>query len=270
MDLSELLDKLLKTGEEKAKANHAQVLHRPESSKRNDRMLVYHPAGDTFTFHDVPPAARAYTAESLVGLVELVTDLHERKVVDEANPIRVFVGQHDVHAVLGEATRREHVLLGLSFTAGWNALRANELASLSQLEMVERLRLDFRNEVAPATFVPSIRKLKFNSSGESHGNVSVGNGSMGRSVMMQAMADGAAIAEEVDLTVRIYDNVDPGIAPAARVRCGVRVQLEQTKLGLRPLAGELDGAIGTAQAQICAWLRGQLPQDVKVFNGLVP
>lgn len=270
IDLVKLFSLVQDEAAAKAKAEQSRVDHLLKDRLPGDAMLVFHPdqpAEKRFEFIDLPVAPRDYAAVTLVGLVEAVNDLHERKVSGD-DPIRVMVSPAAVVAVIGEGKRREQIRLELQTTTAWDLLEDDGLRGKSQAEMVDTLRLEFANRIAPASFVPAIRKLKFNSNSQGHSDIAVGRESMGRAIMTEALADGQAIDESVTVTVRVWNNVSTEIVGTKAIACGTQVNLTQNTLSLRPVAGETETAMDNALSALAEYLRGKLPNDVVVFNGI--
>lgn len=238
----------------------------------DDEMLVEHPNAGTiaerFEVRRLEPAPRSYEAQTLGGLCEAVHRLHTLFSKDE-NPVLVFVSDGCVEAVLGERTRRERVRMELKKSDGYTTLESKKIRSLSHQDFIDTLRLEYRNEVTPPEFVPAVKKLKFNRSDSGYSELAVGRESMGKAVLNEAMADGQAIAEEVVLAVQVFENVNEDVSRPQGVRCGVRVDLREGKLGLTPLAGELHSLMHKTLDDIAEFLRQGLPEDVEVVNGVV-
>lgn len=272
MDLSKTLTDLIENNSRTAEVRRSKIVGDPPELAA-DEFLVHHPdavgLADRFRIERRGALPRSYAAESLRGLCELVHELQDSgEFSEEKDPIVVMVSASSVKAVLGERTRRGVVGLELEKTEGYEALANKGVRAMEHQAFVDCLRLCFRNEVAPGDFVPAVKKLKFNRAQSGYSEVAVGRESMGNSVNAEALADGQAIPEEVTLTVQVFENIDESVSMPGTVRCGVLMNLRESKLGLQPMAGELHGLMGKTLDDVATWLRANLPAGMTVINGV--
>ena len=220
------------------------------------------------------PEARAallYNATTPSGLADMAGDR-----VPAAAQGRAFVGPDRVDVVLDEAGEAVDLLrLGLTRTRGFRVLAADALDSMDQAELLWELRSLFPDAVAPADFLPALRKLRFNT--HNSGGVDVSQGREPRDLSVERTVrggeDAAEFAETVTLSTPVFEQLAAEKdKPMFEITCAVRVNLEERTFTLRPLDGELLRATTEALDHIAGVLE-QAPfavekqADWRVFRG---
>lgn len=213
---------------------------------------------------EVEPAPRNYQSESLEGLCGVVVDL-ANKFVDRGG-VRVFAGRARVLAILGEDVRRDSVTMMLSISEPFQTLidASEDLDGIAQADLLWTLKSQFRNNVAPASFLPNLKQMRFKRDTAGTSDMSPGRESLGRQVMAEIVGATGDFPETVTLTCPMYSNLPT--APMATVECALRVNLEQQTFTLKPIDGELDRVRGEFDAWLAKELEGRLNGAAVVYQ----
>jgi len=241
----------------------ADAARKPHWLKRpgEDVYDLIAPDGSRDLYH-LPP--RMTLATGITGFIAQLCDYSQG--FDAESETRVFVGDTSIEAVFDDRGGRRDVLrMPLSKTASIAWLEeAADGYSMGQRDLEWLLRSDFAERVAPATLLPTVRKLRFkrNESGES--DISHGRESMGRAIEMEvAGVESGDLPEEIVLQTSVYEAIasseEPPVFP---VRCAFRVNVDDGTFTIRPLEGEVVRAVSSANR----YLAESIASKVEVFD----
>lgn len=238
-------------------------------------------AGGAVTWAEkhTPPPPRAYTAQTLQGLVDLVMD-HAPEPADDkgsvhapCNKTAVMVSIKAVDVLLDEADRRERFAFPLVLSQAMTRIKDldgeedpdgegeedDSAYAFTQRGFIDLLRRQIDGEVRPDNLLEQVRAIKFKSSSEGETTIKTGRESMGRTVNSEVLGvDLASFPDEVGLTVPVFDNARDSDGHPFRhtVVCTLDVDVVRQRFLLRPKAGQ----IAWAEQEALDWLVNELEE----------
>ena len=215
--------------------------------------------------HVAEAKPRQYQATSLTGLCKQINHFNTPGTADFLKPT-VFVGRGRVTVLLNEEDRRHSITLALAESQGFAFLREAQAAAkaLDQKMLVWELRTRFRGDVSPASFLPDIKQLRFQSSSDGEAVVQTGRESLRRHVQAGVvMGDAKELAEVIVIGCPVYECI-PEIALDNNFEVAVDVNLAEQKLVFRTMPGECEKAMREAHEAIVEHLQEVCP-GVTVF-----
>jgi len=243
-------------------ANRLQVVDLP---REPEHVYGISDAGEKFRAVEARPPVRAYQAFTIVGLAQQINALKDVLNVDiAANLPGVFVGTESVIFVFNEIDDRRHTsTLKLNKTSPFQALIDMEKDGLyGQSDLVMALRTTFARSVSPESFLPAIRKLKMALSAEGDSQITHGRESMGNKITAEVSGIDGALAEEIKITVPVYDEVEFKVT----IECAVHVNVTNATFVVKPLAGEIARSLREVNAHIEKELRELLDEGCEVYG----
>ena len=215
---------------------------------------------------------RKYWADSPVGIASLVSDLADKSVTGDQSGGEVRVGVHDggVHVLIDERTNRlDRVKMDMPYTDGFLSLTTSKLGKINQPDLVWLLRSEFPNAVAPDSFMPAIKSLKSNRTGNTQSVAGHDRESISVDEIAEIQGEGTTIPEEITLSTPVYECL-AGLAspPSFTVKCSVRVNPQTMMFTIKPNAGEIARATVSAVEFVADWIKREIqgdPENVKVM-----
>jgi hypothetical protein len=123
-------------------------------------------------------------------------------------------------------------------------IQARSGLSFSQKELNRWLRKHFHDSHMNTECMPTMRELKFKHNAESVHSTQHATDEMSNSAKRQAMgANGSALPEFGTLSVQVWSEA-PDIT--AEIQCAIDIDMDEQKIEICPLAGEIDKAIQEA------------------------
>lgn len=209
---------------------------------------------------------RAYRATSIDGLIAMANYLSTTPEGSrEGNKAVISVASGSAMMVLEEQTARTHrVELQLPSTKSIGILDAGGFSGVTQDELDWELRSNFPNRVAPASFLPQVRKLKFKAS--SSGGREIGHGRETVDLSVEAELSGSVdpFPEEIILKTPVFEEL-ASMEMFFEVRCAVRVNTAERTFTIKPLEGEVFRARLSARQYIATLIRRQVPESIVVL-----
>lgn len=241
-------------------------------------METISPNGERHVIRHVgEPKPRAYTAQTLTGLVEQIKYLYtalakgtELEVTD--GEFAVFVHGGVVTLVADESARRHKVRLSLPFTEAYQALKRMVGAGFAcdQRALLWAFRTVFAGEVGPAGTIADFKQIRFKSRDDGSSDLKVGKESLGRDVEMEITAGGKELPETIQINATVYEGV-PELAgvPGWKTRFDVAVDINMAdkEFVLKVMPGVLELAMIKADQMIADEIQRLVPDGVHVLVG---
>lgn len=211
-------------------------------------------------------AAPPPRGHEIVTCEEVCEFVDKHKTADTA----VWFGRDAVIVLLDDKTRRDMAQLTLTLTPQMQLLYALEkTVRLQEPKAFRRmLKVDLADCRLDDTLMNWVSQFKATSGAAS--SVTLGKSSkesMGREVQEAALNDNGECPDEIQLSVRVFD--DPGLTTRRPVRCAVDVLIQngEAQFRLSPFPLEIHKAIEDEVLNIGDLLRKTLGKDVKIFRG---
>ncbi len=278
MDLEKAIGKIAELAQVAGRALPTEI---KLSGLGPDEYAIAFPGEKDVDIRYKPTPPRRHLAFDLDAFERIVNDL-----TSEDKPGRVYIGRGEIVCVLDHGDHRLHritmkmpmhesfvVLANASNAHGKDWLgeaieerddSAEVLAGMTQKQMDWLLRTQF-TDVTPASFAPLVRKVRAVRGANIASETQHGRASVDRDIQAEVRgADGQEIPSEVTIEVPVLmEHLFPeAMIPRARVRCAVRLNLDDVTFTLRPQPGLCEIAIGEAVDAIEQRLKQQLPHCV--------
>lgn len=247
------------------KARGAKSIHLPKNGVRDHqriRMLDAQcvPTGDVM----IPP--RSIQCTSIAGLSGVVSDyINDPDMQDKQ--VRVYVGDRRVMAILDErGDRADEAYLNIEYDVPYKRLLDGHLESIDQEDLIWELRKNYADRV-DATFLPSIRALRFTTNQTSGVIVNHGKETKDQSIERELAGAGGsdvgAVAETVTFDVPVYEILN-GLFHSP-ITCAVRIDLQRQAFTISPLPGEIVKAESSAREYIAARLNTEIEYSERLL-----
>lgn len=216
---------------------------------------------------ELPAERRCYNASSFAGLVEMIAYLH--KEADENESTCVFLGEMVTVCLDERGRRRDLGTMTLEMSEQmYSIMHMQDEQPMSQRDAIWLLTSRFRHNILTADFLPIIRNLKFRTSTEGTARIQHGAESLGSSIDEEALTGnvGGELPDMVEFEVPVFEFLDIDFAPAARIRCAVKFNIQEKSIVIRPEPGQVALARARALTEISDVLRKKVPPGVSVLT----
>jgi len=223
--------------------------------------------GGTLEKITLDPKPISYRASNVQGFIEAVKRAYTANEPENFN-MAVYVNKGRVVCWLDEATRRDLILLNLTYSDAFKGITNGMLTNIEQKPLVRVLRTLFSTGVTPDTFLSAVRNLKFTSNAEGQSEVQHGKESLGRNVLKK-VSGATDIAEEITLSGQVFEEVD-FTGGLFHIKMVVDIDVEEGRFSLIPIAGQVYNALADADQAVAREIRyglGELSNKVTVICG---
>jgi len=208
------------------------------------------------------PAPRDYVAKSVTALASVVSDW-----IDTDAPA-VWFDRTKVFAYRDETKRRDKIVCPLTFTRQLQCLQRLDGSAkwLDQKGFIRLLRIDLYGCLEQEqALVPNLRRVKFSAGSSGTGVVLAQKASLTKEMQAELTTDAGEIQEWVNVDIQVFE--DPAFR--AVVKCALEINPESnTPFALVPLAGEIERAIRSAEAEVGILIAQAIgDKEVPVYYG---
>lgn len=223
--------------------------------------VVYYVDGDLHVFSK-PRPPRAHRIERLSDLVAFAN----REDGFDPEAVSVWVDtDNGVIVAINDKTASDHAVFKLAYTDRYSTVRGLAGGAwLCQRDFVRLLAFDLMDCLAPVSLLEKVRKVRFENSTATMGDVRRDRESMGQTIASRVEAAAGDLPEYVYLVCGVY-NV-PEVVSTATVTCMVEVDSARGTFRLSPIPDAITLADLSASEAILTYLRDNLKTTL-VYHG---
>lgn len=198
----------------------------------------------------------------LVSLAEAILYANDKGKPEKSV---IWFDRDGVVILLDDETRRDQANLSLDYTPQLLLLQSLEKNknTFEQQEFRRLLRIDLAGCRPDDALFNWVSDMRWSVAGESGGRLTHQKDSMGSDLEHEAMSDYGQCPEEIELSIRIFD--DPALLSRRPVRCSVEVLTKERRFRLLPLPLAIHDAIEQELDVVGEGIRKAV--KCKVFRG---